>query len=144
VNFGVCHVHTLIGGGAMFLNDTFSHEARIKCFFNHHEQACGFGTSRRSYLYAADLAVRLWTILFKCQSCRSYNVGSEGSLSIAEVAEQVAEQFKPKLKVDIRMESDPQKLPERYIPDISRARNELGFKKYIPLPDAILRTIRWN
>jgi acetolactate synthase-1/2/3 large subunit len=39
-NFGVRHVFMLTGGGAMFLNDAIGHEQRIKCVFNHHEQAC--------------------------------------------------------------------------------------------------------
>ena len=30
----------LSGGGAMHLNDSFGNERRIKCVFNHHEQAC--------------------------------------------------------------------------------------------------------
>jgi len=41
-DYGVRHVFMLTGGGAMFLNDAFGHEARIKCIFNHHEQACAF------------------------------------------------------------------------------------------------------
>lgn len=39
-DFGVQHVFMLTGGGAMFLNDAIGHEPRIRCVFNHHEQAC--------------------------------------------------------------------------------------------------------
>jgi acetolactate synthase I/II/III large subunit len=37
---GVRHVFMLTGGGAMHLNDSLGHEPRIRCVFNHHEQAC--------------------------------------------------------------------------------------------------------
>lgn len=36
---GIAHVFTVVGGGAMHLNDAFGHSDRIKCIYNHHEQA---------------------------------------------------------------------------------------------------------
>lgn len=40
---GVCHVFTVTGGGAMFLNDAFGFHPDIKPVYNHHEQACAMG-----------------------------------------------------------------------------------------------------
>lgn len=36
---GVRHVFTVTGGGAMHLNDAFGHHDRLRCVYNHHEQA---------------------------------------------------------------------------------------------------------
>lgn len=37
---GIKHVFTVTGGGAMHLNNAFGNHPRIKCVYNHHEQAC--------------------------------------------------------------------------------------------------------
>lgn len=39
-DYGVRHVFMVTGGGAMFLNNAFGQEKRIKYICNHHEQAC--------------------------------------------------------------------------------------------------------
>jgi nucleoside-diphosphate-sugar epimerase len=103
----------------------------------------GDGTPIRSYLYAADLAIWLWTILFKGQSARPYNVGSDRGFSITEVAQFVADQFQPEMKIDIHGMRDPNKPAERYVPSIKRAVNELALNQMIGLPDAIQRTVQW-
>ena len=41
VKHGVNTVFTVIGGGAMHLNDAFGNNSKIKCIYQHHEQACG-------------------------------------------------------------------------------------------------------
>jgi nucleoside-diphosphate-sugar epimerase len=104
----------------------------------------GDGTPHRSYLYTADLTIWLWTILFKGQSGRPYNVGSDESLSIAEVARRVAEQFQPKPKIEILGKLDPNKPLERYVPNTHRAMDELGVITRINFPNAICRTLNWN
>ena len=40
---GIVHVFTVVGGGAMHLNDSFGHHPRLKCIYNHHEQASAMG-----------------------------------------------------------------------------------------------------
>ena len=37
---GVTDIFSVVGGGAMHLNDAFGHHSKIKVTYNHHEQAC--------------------------------------------------------------------------------------------------------
>jgi nucleoside-diphosphate-sugar epimerase len=103
----------------------------------------GDGTSFRSYLYAADLAVWLWTILFRGAACRPYNVGSEEAVSIAEIAETVKRLLVPNGKVLIERPSNPAISPSRYIPSTQRARQELNLSQWIGMEDAMRRSVAW-
>ena len=105
-------------------------------------QVNGDGTPYRSYLYAADLAIWLWTILFRGRNCIPYNVGSDQALTISEAAGIVAQSFRP--PVGVRIAKAASILPpERYVPDVRRAHEELGLRVFIDLPEAVLRTIAW-
>lgn len=104
-------------------------------------RVCGDGTPYRSYLYAADLAVWLWTILFRGQSGRAYNVGSEEALTIRQVAETVAGAFAQAPTVTIDKEPTPGAPAQRYIPATKRAIEELGLKTRVTLAEAVQRTI---
>jgi dTDP-glucose 4,6-dehydratase len=104
----------------------------------------GDGTPYRSYLYAADLAIWLWTILFKGKSCYPYNVGSDEDLTIAELAKVVASTFASKVEVVIAKEPIPGKPAERYVPSVKRAFSALQLKPLIPLRDSIIRTASYN
>lgn len=39
VEHGIRDIFTVVGGGAMHMNDSFGHHPEIKCIYNHHEQA---------------------------------------------------------------------------------------------------------
>jgi dTDP-glucose 4,6-dehydratase len=103
----------------------------------------GDGTPYRSYLYASDLVIWLWTILWKGTAFRPYNVGSEQALSIADLAHQVAEHFQPKPAICIAQLPSPNQPANRYVPQTQRARNELGLETWSNLSTAIQQTIRW-
>ena len=104
----------------------------------------GDGTPYRSYLYAADLAVWLWTILCLGQSCRPYNVGSPEEICIADVARTVARVAAPDLEVCIAQRAAPGSPCERYVPSVARAATELGLRPIVPLAEGIRRTLRWH
>ena len=104
----------------------------------------GDGTPYRSYLYAADLAIWLWTILLQGEAGRAYNVGAEEALPIRELAELVAQQFSTPPEVRVARPANPDAPAARYVPDTRRARQELGLEAWIGLEDGIRRTIRWH
>jgi len=104
----------------------------------------GDGTQFRSYLYATDLAIWLWTILFRGEVCRPYNVGSEEALTVKSLAEQVATSFHPEPAVLIAKGATPGQPSERYVPSTKRAASELHLQQTINLTEGIARTIAWQ
>jgi dTDP-glucose 4,6-dehydratase len=104
----------------------------------------GDGCPYRSYLYAADLAAWLWTILFRAPSCRPYNVGSDRAVSIAETAAETVHLTRGQSAVRIAKQPDPSVPAPRYVPSIDRARRELGLDVLIPFSEALQRTFAWH
>jgi dTDP-glucose 4,6-dehydratase len=104
----------------------------------------GDGTPHRSYLYAADLAVWLWTMLLRAPSGVPFNVGSPHQVSIAELARRVAMVTSPGAKITIAGTPVPGAPPRRYVPDTARAELQLGLRTWIPLEEGIRRTHQWH
>ena len=101
-------------------------------------QVKGDGTSYRSYLYAADLAIWLWTILFRGTPCHPYNVGSAEGRPIGEVAQLVADTIGNRRVQTARPSTGG--LPLRYVPDVRRAGAELGLQVWLDLSTGVQRT----
>jgi len=103
----------------------------------------GDGSSRRSYLYAADLTVWLWVILFRGISGRPYNVGSDHVVSMIELARLVADIVDPTLKIEVKGKVLDSNLFDQYIPDTERAKKELNLKQRISLEEGIRRMVEF-
>jgi nucleoside-diphosphate-sugar epimerase len=103
-------------------------------------QVNGDGTPYRSYLYAADLAIWLWTILLRGKADRPYNVGSRHDLTIAQLAETVRNAIDPGVTVIVSKKADPTAPVRRYVPATNRAETELNLRENINLEEAIKRT----
>jgi nucleoside-diphosphate-sugar epimerase len=99
------------------------------------------GTACRSYLYAADLAIWLWTVLAKGMPGRPYNVGSEEAITIRHTALLVADAFSPPVTVQIEGTTGATDARASYVPATTRAQTELGLRQNVMLPDAIRRTL---
>jgi dTDP-glucose 4,6-dehydratase len=104
----------------------------------------GDGTPLRSYLYAADLAIWLWTILFRAPSMQAFNVGSEEAISIADLARVVTSTLNPALAINIAKTPITGASPAQYVPSTQRARQLLGIKQHISLEEGIRRTAAWH
>ena len=104
----------------------------------------GDGTDLRSYLYAADLMIWLWTILFIGADRDPYNVGSDIEVSIAEVAGIVRSAGGDTSAIRVSDLSSHPNTGKRYIPDTRKACGELGLQQYIDLPTAVRRTLAWH
>jgi nucleoside-diphosphate-sugar epimerase len=108
----------------------------------------GDGTPSRSYLYAADLAEWLITILLRGRPGRAYNVGSEEAISIRDLALRAATAALPvagdRALVTIACEAKPGAPADRYVPGCRRATQELGLALSTSLDEAISRTIDFS
>lgn len=100
----------------------------------------GDGSGVRSYLEESDLATWLVTLLLHGHSGEAYNVGSDKAVSIKELAHLVRKLLAPEKEVQILGRPQASGSRSRYVPDISKARKELGLEVRIPLAEAIIRT----
>ncbi len=51
VSHGIERVFTVVGGGAMHLNDALGHNEGLKCIYQHHEQACAIAAECYARIY---------------------------------------------------------------------------------------------
>ena len=104
----------------------------------------GDGTTIRSYLYAADLTIWLWTMLFTGPRLQAYNVGSEEAISILDLARLTAAALNPNVAIKVAQTPVEGAPPLRYVPSTQRAQQQLNLRQTISLTDSIRRTAAWH
>lgn len=104
----------------------------------------GDGTPMRSYLYAADLAIWLWKMLFVAPAGQAYNVGSDEDLSILDLAQTMVATLGQTTAIDVAKVPVPGAPILRYVPAITKAQKELGLYPSVGLKEAIRRTAEWH
>jgi dTDP-glucose 4,6-dehydratase len=106
----------------------------------HTLEVLGDGTTRRSFLYGADLCVWLLALLFQGVAGQAYNIGSAQELSIYQLASAIAAQFG--LDIHVHKTYSPGSPIHRYIPDTTKA-TALGLRETVTLDQAISRTAQF-
>ena len=92
-------------------------------------------------MHGDDLAFWLMTILARGRDAHPYNVGSDQAISIADLATMIGGRMAPPKPVVIWGRMTDLAGRPRYVPDIGRARAELGLALTVGLDEAIHRTI---
>lgn len=101
----------------------------------------GDGSPVRSFLYAADLMIWLWTVLFRGEAGRLYNIGSEHAISIGELAQMIAQRSGSPVVFERNAQDLPTSSSSRYVPAVKRITSELGVREWIGIEEAIDRTL---
>lgn len=113
------------------------------CLKNESIEIKGDGTPMRSYMYGSDLVDWLLALLVKGRPGESYNVGSDDSVSIEQLAHTVRTLSGTDNEILVRQQPMQGKLPSRYVPSVQKAQGELGLQVTVGLAESVSRTIHW-
>jgi len=97
----------------------------------------GDGSPIRSYLDQRDLAVWLMQILVNGKNTNAYNVGSDQAISIGELAKLVKHIVAPQVNIQIEMQEPSGSNRNLYVPNIEKAKKELGLDVRYSLASSI-------
>jgi dTDP-glucose 4,6-dehydratase len=102
----------------------------------------GGGKDLRSYMYMSDLVIWLWTILFKGHPGDAYNVGSENSIFMDQLATMIGEKFNPPIAVSVTNDRASSNMSAA-VPYTGITRTELGLEESISPDVALDKTISY-
>jgi nucleoside-diphosphate-sugar epimerase len=109
------------------------------------------GSPTRTFCYVADAVIGYYKALLLGRPGEAYNIGTDSpEISMRDLAETVVaagrELFGYEGQVRLTLNPEADYLtdnPSRRCPDLTKARNELGYVPKITLEDGIRRTLQW-
>jgi dTDP-glucose 4,6-dehydratase len=104
----------------------------------------GDGATIRSYLDQRDLAIWLLEMLQSGGDGEVYNLGSDEEISIIDLANLVKKTVNPNVDINIVGSERNHGYRARYVPNVSKARNDLSLEIRYSLTDAILNAADGN
>ena len=100
----------------------------------------GDGTQTRSFCYVSDEVEGIYRLFMKGDS-EPTNIGNPNEFTVRQLAELVVELTGTKSKIE--MHPLPTDDPKVRKPDISRAREMLGWEPTVPLREGVMKTIEY-
>ena len=100
----------------------------------------GEGTQTRSVQYVDDLIEGAFRLMKSTES-RPVNIGNPHEMSVLEIAEMIIEISGS--SSEVVFEALPEDDPKRRCPDITRAREALGWEPSTPVRDGLEKTLSW-
>ena len=106
------------------------------------------GLDKRSYCYITDATVLFFRMLLSEYNGEAFNVANDSEeISIRDLAENIHKICGITSPVTVKKPEDTKFIsdaPKRVLPDISKAKNLLGYKPEIGIYEGLKRTIEWN
>jgi GDP-L-fucose synthase len=101
----------------------------------------GDGNQVRDFIYVDDVVDGVMTVVEKNPNARAYNVATGKGTTVKELVETITDiyGYTPEFKYDI---TKPTMIPIRLV-DVSRIKNELGWKSKHDLRSGLEKTILW-
>lgn len=104
----------------------------------------GNGLTERSYLYASDMAFWILKSLIDGKVGENYNLGSNHSISLNNLAIKIQHQMDSKIEILSKSSKESYTNLSRLVPNTNRIAKDLNVIETFDIEGAIDRTILWN
>ncbi len=96
------------------------------------------GSITRSYMYASDLSISIWKILFGGKNNNPYNVGADAPYSLKDIALMIKKKYGNDVQILNLNQNSSQNI---YVPNIDFLKTDLNILNFVQIEDAIQKTV---